>query len=55
MGDTLEKIAALYDADGDEIRVANHLEFPFLTVSDLLVIPVTETVFHNQVYIKKNK
>ena len=45
LGDTLEKIAAMYDADVDEIRVANHLEFPFLTVSDLLVIPVTETVF----------
>jgi membrane-bound lytic murein transglycosylase D len=45
MGDTLEKIAILYDADIDEIRVANHLEYPFLTLNSLLVIPVTQEVF----------
>jgi LysM repeat protein len=47
LGDTLENVAALYEADVDEIRVANHLEFPFLTVGTLLVIPVTQTVFDN--------
>ncbi|PTB87993.1 lytic transglycosylase [cyanobacterium G8-9] len=45
MGDTLESIAKLYDADVDEIRVANHLEFPFLTLDTLLVIPVTQIIF----------
>jgi len=46
MGDTLEKIAKIYDADIDEIRVVNHLEYPFLTLNSLLVIPVTETIFN---------
>ena len=46
LGDTLESIALLYEADIDEIRVANHLEFPFLTVDTLLVIPVTQTIFN---------
>jgi len=45
MGDTLEKIAKQYNADIDEIRVANHLEYPFLTLHSLLVIPVTKEVF----------
>jgi membrane-bound lytic murein transglycosylase D len=45
MGDTLEKIAILYDTDIDEIRVANHLEYPFLTLNTLLAIPVNEEIF----------
>lgn len=45
LGETLEKVASIYEADMDEIRVANHLEFPFLTVGSLLVIPVTQTIF----------
>ena len=46
LGDTLESIALLYETDIDEIRVANHLEFPFLTVDTLLVIPVSEAIFN---------
>jgi len=46
LGDTLENITLLYKANIDEIRVANHLEFPFLTVDTLLVIPVTEAIFN---------
>lgn len=45
LGDTLETLAKRYDADMDEIRVANHLEYPFLTLGTLLVIPVTKTIF----------
>ncbi len=45
MGDTLESIAKLYDGDIDEIRVANHLEYPFLELDTLLVIPVSQSVF----------
>jgi membrane-bound lytic murein transglycosylase D len=44
-GDTLESIAAKYNADEKEIRVANHLEFPYLTLGKLLVIPVSENIF----------
>ena len=48
MGDSLESVAQLYDADKDEIRVANHLEYPFLHLESILVIPVSEKIF-NQV------
>ena len=47
MGDTLKNVAKIYDGDIDEIRVANHLEFPFLELDTLLVIPVTERIFEN--------
>ena len=45
MGDTLESIAKLYDGDINEIRVANHLEYSFLELNTLLVIPVSQRVF----------
>ncbi len=44
-GDTLEILAKKYETDMDEIRVANHLEYPFLTLDTLLVIPITQIVF----------
>ncbi len=46
LGETLESIAKLYDANVDEIRMANHMKYPFVTLGSLLVIPVTETLFH---------
>ena len=45
MGETLQSIAKLYEADVDEIRVANHLEYPFLQLDSLLVIPVSKKIF----------
>ena len=45
MGETLENIARHYDADKDEIRVANHLEYPFLQLESILVIPVSKKIF----------
>ncbi len=45
MGDTLDNIAKLYDANKDEIRVVNHLEYPFLQLNTLLVIPVSQNIF----------
>ena len=45
MGDTLESIAKRYDADTEEIRVANHLEYPYLQLEMLLVIPVSQDIF----------
>jgi membrane-bound lytic murein transglycosylase D len=45
MGDTLQNLAKYYDTEVDVIRVANHLEYTFLTVDDLLVIPVNKKIF----------
>jgi len=45
MGESLESVAQLYDADKDEIRVANHLEYPFLQLESILVIPVSQKIF----------
>ncbi len=45
MGETLQSVAKLYDADKDEIRVVNHLEYPFLQLESMLVIPVSKTIF----------
>ena len=45
MGDTLESVAALYEGDIDEIRVVNHLEYAFLELDTLLVIPVNQAIF----------
>ena len=45
LGETLESIAKKYEADADEIRVANHLDDPYLLVNSLLVIPVTQKIF----------
>jgi len=45
MGETLESVAQIYNADKDEIRVANHLEFPFLQLASILVIPVSKKIF----------
>lgn len=47
MGETLENIAKLYHADVDEIRVANHLEYPFLRLNSILVIPVSQKIFED--------
>lgn len=46
LGETLESIARLYEADKEEIKVSNHLADDYLTVDELLVVPVTQTVFH---------
>jgi len=48
LGDTLEGIAKRYSSDVDEIRVANHLDDPYLVVDTLLVIPVTKKIFEKQ-------
>lgn len=45
LGETLEDIAKYYEADQEEIKTSNHLADDFLTVGDLLVIPVTQNVF----------
>ena len=45
LGETLESIAKQYEADSEEIKISNHLADEFLTVDDMLVIPVTQTVF----------
>ena len=48
LGETLESIAKQYASDVDEISVVNHLEYPYLTVDSLLVIPVTQKFFEKQ-------
>ena len=45
MGDTLKHVAKIYEGNIDEIRVANHLEFLFLELDTLLVIPVSKRIF----------
>lgn len=45
LGETLEGIAKQYEADKEEIKASNHLRDDFLTVGDLLVIPVTQATF----------
>jgi len=48
LGETLESIAKQYEADVAEVRVVNHLEYPYLAVDSLLVIPVTQKIFEKQ-------
>ena len=48
LGETLESIAKKYEANTDEIRMANHLDDPYLLVNSLLVIPVTQKIFEKQ-------
>ena len=45
LGETLESIAKQYEADTEEIKISNHLADEFLTVDDMLVIPVKQTIF----------
>ncbi|MEA2048211.1 MAG: transglycosylase SLT domain-containing protein [Campylobacterota bacterium] len=45
LGETLESIASLYQADVQEIMHTNHLENTFLVMDSLLVIPVTQKQF----------
>ena len=45
MGETVKSIAALYEADMDQIRISNHLEEDVLTLDSFLAIPVSEQVF----------
>lgn len=45
LGETLESIARLYEADVQEIMYANHLTNTFLVLDSLLVIPVTQKQF----------
>lgn len=45
LGETLESIAKVYEADAREIKISNHLRDDFLTVGDILVIPVTQKIF----------
>ena len=47
LGETLESIAKQYEANVEEIKISNHLTDDFLTVDDLLVIPVTQNIFEN--------
>lgn len=45
LGETVESISALYEADINEIITSNHLENDFLVLDSLLVIPVTQEIF----------
>jgi membrane-bound lytic murein transglycosylase D len=45
LGETLESIAKEYEADVEEIKVSNHLTDEYLTVGNMLVIPVTQDIF----------
>lgn len=45
MGETVESIAALYEAEIEEIRTSNHLKDDFLTLDSFLAIPVSQKVF----------
>lgn len=45
LGESLESIAKMYEADVEEIKVSNHLSDEYLSVGDLLVIPVTQNIF----------
>ena len=45
LGETLESIAKQYEADVEEIKISNHLTDDFLTVDDMLVIPVNQNIF----------
>ena len=49
LGETLESIAKLYEADVEEIKVSNHLRDEYLKVGDLLVIPVTQNMFEKMI------
>ena len=45
LGETLESIAKLYEADVDEIISSNHLKNDSLVLDSLLVIPVSKKIF----------
>jgi membrane-bound lytic murein transglycosylase D len=45
LGESLQSIAKHYDADTQEIENANHLSDVYLSVGQLLVIPVTQATF----------
>jgi len=45
MGETVKSIAALYEADMDQIRISNHLEDDALTLDSFLAIPVGQHIF----------
>lgn len=45
LGESLESVAKLYQADSKEIMRANHLQNDFLVLDSLLVVPVTQNVF----------
>jgi len=45
LGETVESIAKLYQADMDEIIISNHLEDNHLELDSLLVIPVSKKIF----------
>lgn len=46
LGETLESISKQYKAEIDEIKWANHLKDDFLTLDDMLVIPVAQNIFN---------
>ena len=46
LGETLESISKQYKAEIAEIKWANHLKDDFLTLDDMLVIPVTQNIFN---------
>jgi membrane-bound lytic murein transglycosylase D len=45
MGETVKSIAALYEAQSDEIRASNHLKNDVLTLDSFLAIPVSQKIF----------
>lgn len=46
LGETLESISKQYKAEIDEIKWTNHLKDDYLTLDDMLVIPVTQNIFN---------
>lgn len=45
LGDTLEKIAAIYHTDPESIKMANHKAYEYLEVGELLIVPVSKEDF----------
>ena len=45
LGETVESVAKMYQADSREIMRANHLKNDFLVLDSLLVIPVSQNIF----------
>ena len=45
MGETVKSIAALYEADMDQVRISNHLEDDSLILDSFLAIPVSQHIF----------
>lgn len=54
LGDTLEKIAAIYHTDPESIKVANRKTYDFLEVGELLIVPVSKALFEKHLSENQN-